>query len=74
MTINEPLPLVANFSRAEKFRLVQIMLQQMAAEEAIAESALRENDQKSLRGALSSYANPELMEQEHDTWPATDKE
>ena len=34
---------------------------------------LRENDQKSLRGALSSYANPELMEQEHDTWPAADK-
>ena len=74
MTINEPLPLVANFFRAEKFRLVQIVLQQMAAEKGIADSALRENDQKSLRGALSSYANPELMEQEHDTWPATDKE
>ena len=74
MTINEPLPLVANFFRAEKFRLVQIVLQQMAAEKGIADSALRENDQKSLRGALSSNANSDLMEQEHDTWPATDKE
>lgn len=31
---------------------------------------LRENDQKSLRGCLSAYANPGLMEQEKDAWQA----
>ena len=70
MTINELLPSVAALSRAEKFRLVQIALQQLAEEEGIADSLLRENDQKSLRGCLSSYANPELMAQEQDAWPA----
>lgn len=36
MTINELLPSVAALPHAEKFRLVQIILQQLAAEEGIA--------------------------------------
>lgn len=36
MTINELLPSVATLSPAEKFRLVQIVLQQLAEEEGIA--------------------------------------
>lgn len=37
MTINEILPSVATLSHAEKFRLAQIILQQLAAEEGIAD-------------------------------------
>lgn len=33
---------------------------------------LRENDKKSLRGSLNSYANPELMAQEQNAWPTTE--
>ncbi len=40
MTINELLPSVATLSRAEKFRLVQIGLQQLAEEEGIAGQSL----------------------------------
>jgi hypothetical protein len=36
MTINELLPSVATLSHAEKFRLVQIVLRQLAEEEGIA--------------------------------------
>jgi hypothetical protein len=36
MTVNELLPSVATLSHAEKFRLVQIVLQQLAEEEGIA--------------------------------------
>lgn len=36
MTNNELLPSVASLSQAEKFRLAQIILQQLAAEEDIA--------------------------------------
>jgi hypothetical protein len=36
MTINELLPSVATLSHVEKFRLVQIVLQQLADEEGIA--------------------------------------
>jgi hypothetical protein len=37
MTINEILPSVATLSHAEKIRLAQIILQQLAAEEGIAD-------------------------------------
>jgi hypothetical protein len=36
MTVNELLPSVATLSHAEKFRLVQIVLQQLVEEEGIA--------------------------------------
>lgn len=35
MSINEVLPVVSRLSHAEKFRLVQVMLQQLAADEGI---------------------------------------
>lgn len=35
MTVNELLPSLASLSHAEKFRLVQIVLQQLAEEEGI---------------------------------------
>lgn len=35
---------------------------------------LRENHKKSLRGCLSSYANPELMAQEQGAWQAAEGE
>lgn len=40
MTINEILPSVATLSHAEKFRLLQIVLQQLAEEEGIVEQPL----------------------------------
>ncbi|OGT89528.1 MAG: hypothetical protein A2286_02270 [Gammaproteobacteria bacterium RIFOXYA12_FULL_61_12] len=40
----------------------------------ISAEELRENDKKSLRGGLSSYANPELMAQEQDAWPTEEGE
>jgi hypothetical protein len=40
MTINELLPSVATLSHAEKFRLVQIVLQQLAEEARIADQSL----------------------------------
>ena len=40
MTIKELLPSVATLSHAEKFRLVQIVLQQLAEEEGIASQSI----------------------------------
>lgn len=40
MTINELLPAVATLSHAEKFRLAQIVLQQLAEEQGIASQSL----------------------------------
>ena len=40
MTIDEILPSVATLSHAEKFRLLQIVLQQLAEEEGIVEQPL----------------------------------
>lgn len=40
----------------------------------ISAEELRENDRKSLRGSLSSYADPELIAQEQDAWPTDEGE
>lgn len=82
MTINELLPLVATLSHAEKFRLAQIILQQLVAEEGIAD--LPDSDfnprqffglaHHRLYGCLKAYANPELVAQEQDAWQAAAKE
>jgi hypothetical protein len=45
MTVNELLPSVATLSHAEKFRLVQIVLQQLAEEEGIAGQSVATPDQ-----------------------------
>ena len=44
MTANELLPSVATLSHAEKFRLVQIVLQQLAEEEGIASQTANDFD------------------------------
>ena len=53
---------ISELSRADKFQLVQIVLQQLAAEQGI------EKPKKSLRGTLKHYANPSLIEQEQTAW------
>jgi hypothetical protein len=82
VTINEILPLIATCSRAEKFRLVQIILQQLAEEEGIADPPVSEFNPRqffglvdhSLRGCLKAYANPELVAQEQGAWQAAARE
>lgn len=44
MTINELMPSVATLSHVEKFRLVQIVLQQLAEEEGIASQPANDFD------------------------------
>ena len=50
MTINELLPSVATLSHAEKFRLAQIILQQLAAEEGIADQPTGDFDPRQFFG------------------------
>ena len=50
MTINEILPAVASLTHAEKFRLAQIILQQLAAEEGIETSKASEFDPRPFFG------------------------
>jgi hypothetical protein len=61
-SIAELLPTISELSRADKFQLVQIVLQQLAAEQGI------KKPKKSLRGTLKHYANPSLIEQEQTAW------
>lgn len=61
-SIAELLPSIATLSPADKFRLVQIILQQLAAEQSL------KTPKKSLRGTLKHYANPSLIDQEQTAW------
>jgi hypothetical protein len=61
-SIAELLPTISDLSPADKFQLVQIVLQQLAAEQGI------KTPKKSLRGTLKQYANPSLIEQESTAW------
>ena len=81
MTINELLPPVAALSRAEKFRLAQIILQQLAAEGGTDRPAGDFNPHQffelahhRLYGCLKSYANPELIAHEQYAWPPAEGE
>jgi hypothetical protein len=60
-SIAELLPAISELSHADKFQLVQIVLQQLAAEQGIKKT------KKSLRGTLKHYANPSLIDQEQST-------
>lgn len=61
-SIAEILPAISNLSHADKFQLVQIVIQQLAAEQNI------KTPKKSLRGTLNHYANPSLIDQEQTAW------
>jgi len=61
-SIAELLPAISNLSHADKFQLVQIVLQQLATEQGIKKT------KKSLRGTLKHYANPSLIDQEQTAW------
>lgn len=61
-SIAELLPTISDLSNADKFQLVQIVLQQLAAEQGI------KTPKKSLRGTLKHYANPSLIDQESTAW------
>lgn len=72
-SIAELLPAIANLSHADKFRLVQLVLAQLAQEASIEVAEITKNIQpaatkKSLRGCLKRYAKPELITQEKDAW------
>jgi len=75
MTLNELIPAIRSLSPAEKFQLVQIVLQQLAIEDGVTilppktlSMPLSPIHKKSLRGCLKSYAKPGLFTQEQDAW------
>lgn len=74
-SISKLLPAIANLSHPDKFRLVQLILAQLAQEAGIEVVEIPKNIQpiarkKSLRGCLKRYAKPELIAQEQDVWQA----
>jgi len=74
-SITELLPAIATLSHPDKFRLVQLILAQLAQEAGIEVVEMPKNIQpvarkKSLRGCLKRYAKPELISQEQDVWQA----
>lgn len=73
MTLNELIPAIRSLSHADKFQLVQIVLQQLAIEDGVnilppKTLSLSPIHKKSLRGCLKSYAKPDLFAQEQDAW------
>jgi len=74
-SIAELLPAIAILSHADKVRLVQLVLAQLAQETDIEVVEVPKTIQpatskKSLRGCLKRYAKPELITQEKDVWQA----
>ena len=74
-SIKELVPAIATLSHPDKFRLVQLILAQLAQEAGIEVVEMPKNVQpvvrkKSLRGCLKRYAKPELISQEQDAWQA----
>jgi hypothetical protein len=74
-SVAELLPAIATLSHADKFRLVQLVLAQLAQETSNEVVEVPRNIQptatnKSLRGCLKRYAKPELIPQEQDAWQA----
>lgn len=73
-SIAELLPAIATLSQLEKFRLVQLILAQLAQEAGVEVLEAPKNviqpvaRKKSLRGCLKRYAKPELIAQEQDVW------
>ena len=61
-SIAKLLPAISDLSNADKFQLVQIVLQQLAGEQGI------KTPKKSLRGTLKHYANPSLIDRESTAW------
>jgi hypothetical protein len=73
--IAELLPAIATLSPADKFRLIQFMLAQLAQEAGIEVLETSKEIQsvagkQSLRGCLKRYAKPELIAQEQGAWEA----
>lgn len=73
LSVAELLPAIATLSHQEKFRLVQLILAQLAQEAGVEVLEMPKNTQpiakkKSLRGCLKRYAKPELIAQEQDAW------
>jgi hypothetical protein len=78
-SISKLLPAIATLSHPDKFRLVQLILAQLAQEAGIEVVEMPKNIQpvvrkKSLRGCLKHYAKPELIAQEQDAWQAVASE
>ncbi|MGB0564126.1 MAG: hypothetical protein ACPGVO_20340 [Spirulinaceae cyanobacterium] len=72
-SIADLLPSITALSPNDKFRLVQVLLAQIAAKngiETIETPPKRPpvSHQKSLRGCLKNHAQPNLITQEQDVW------
>ena len=70
MTINELIPAVITLSHAEKFRLVQIVLQQLAAEEGILPTPTKDFDPRRYFGVAhhSRQAVDEYLTAAREGW------
>jgi hypothetical protein len=79
LSIAELMPEIAALSHSDKFRLVQLVLAQLAQETGVEiveephhnRPAARK---RSRRGSLKHYAKPELIPQEQDAWQAVASE
>jgi hypothetical protein len=69
-SILDLLPSISTLSYADKFRLIQLVLEQLAQENNIEIALHPVTRKKTLRGCLKNYAQPNLIAQEQDIWPA----